>query len=275
MTQPASTIAQAEAIFPGAARLPLRRRVKAWLPAGVAVSLMLFLAQDLGLAPATFLSGLARLGGFFGSMWPPSDGGVFWRVVGALAETFAMAFAGTSIAVVLSVPLGLIGAKTIVPFAPVHFLVRRTFDFFRGVPALVWALVFVSAFGLGPFAGVVALVLADIPMMSKLYAEAFENVDPKPAEGMRSAGIDKLRTIRFATVPQVLPVLASQALYFLESNFRNAAVLGIVGAGGIGFELEERIRIFAFDQVIFIILLYMLCVTGLDTISSKIRARLV
>ena len=275
MTQPASTIAQAEAIFPGAARLPLRRRVKAWLPAGVAVSLMLFLAQDLGLAPATFLSGLARLGGFFGSMWPPSDGGVFWRVVGALAETFAMAFAGTSIAVVLSVPLGLIGAKTIVPFAPVHFLVRRTFDFFRGVPALVWALVFVSAFGLGPFAGVVALVLADIPMMSKLYAEAFENVDPKPAEGMRSAGIDKLRTIRFATVPQVLPVLASQALYFLESNFRNAAVLGIVGAGGIGFELEERIRIFAFDQVLFIILLYMLCVTGLDTISSKIRARLV
>ena len=275
MTQPASTIAQAEAIFPGAARLPLRRRVKAWLPAGVAISLMLFLAQDLGLAPATFLSGLARLGGFFGSMWPPSDGGVFWRVVGALAETFAMAFAGTSIAVVLSVPLGLIGAKTIVPFAPVHFLVRRTFDFFRGVPALVWALVFVSAFGLGPFAGVVALVLADIPMMSKLYAEAFENVDPKPAEGMRSAGIDKLRTIRFATLPQVLPVLASQALYFLESNFRNAAVLGIVGAGGIGFELEERIRIFAFDQVIFIILLYMLCVTGLDTISSKIRARLV
>ena len=121
----------------------------------------------------------------------------------------------------------------------------------------------------------IALVLADIPMMSKLFAEAFENVDPKPAEGMRAAGVGPVRTIRFALLPQVLPVLASQSLYFLESNFRNAAVLGIVGAGGIGFELEERIRIFAFDQVVFIIILYMICVAVLDTISGRLRARLV
>ncbi|MEL6488193.1 MAG: ABC transporter permease subunit, partial [Pseudomonadota bacterium] len=84
---------------------------------------------------------------------------------------FAMAFSGTSISVLLSIPLGLVGAKTIVSFGPLHFAIRRFFDFFRGVPALVWALVFVSAFGLGPFAGVIALVLADIPVMSKLYAE--------------------------------------------------------------------------------------------------------
>ncbi|MEL6488192.1 MAG: ABC transporter permease subunit [Pseudomonadota bacterium] len=103
----------------------------------------------------------------------------------------------------------------------------------------------------------------------------FENVDPKPGEGMRASGSGFLGTIRYATLPQVLPIMASQALYFLESNFRNAAVLGIVGAGGIGFELEERIRIFAFDQVIFIIILYMNCATTLDTVSGKIRARLV
>lgn len=275
MSTHASLVDEAEAILPGAAVLPLSRQVKAWLPGVVGVAAMLLLAINLDLKPDTLLTGLSRLGSFFAAMWPPSDGGNLGRIINSLAETFAMAFAGTSIAVVLSVPLGLIGAKTIVPFGPVHFLIRRTFDFFRGIPALVWALIFVSAFGLGPFAGVIALVIADIPVMSKLYAEAFENVDPKPGEGMRAAGSGHLRTIRYATLPQVLPVMASQALYFLESNFRNAAVLGIVGAGGIGFELEERIRIFAFDQVIFIIILYMICVAGLDTISGKIRAQLV
>ncbi len=275
MTSSSTVIDHAEAIYPGAARLPVKRQVMAWAPAVAGALLMLFLARELNLAPDTFLTGLGRLGAFFAAMWPPSDGGALGRIVGALAETFAMAFAGTSIAVVLSVPLGIIGAKTIVPFGPLHFAIRRTFDFFRGIPALVWALVFVSAFGLGPFAGVIALVLADIPVMSKLYAEAIEGVDPKPAEGMRAAGLDRVRTIRFAVLPQVLPLMASQALYFLESNFRNAAVLGIVGAGGIGFELEERIRIFAFDQVIFIIILYMICVTALDTVSGRIRARLV
>ena len=275
MTASLSHIEQAEAIMPGAAVVPVSRRLRALVPAIFGLLAMCLLASDLGLTPDTFLTGISRLGKFLGSMWPPTDGGHLPRILNSLAETFAMAFAGTSIAVVLSVPLGLVGAKTIVSFGPLHFLIRRFLDFFRGVPALVWALVFVSAFGLGPFAGVIALVLADIPVMSKLYAEAFENVDPKPGEGMRAAGSGHLRTIRFATLPQVLPVMASQALYFLESNFRNAAVLGIVGAGGIGFELEERIRIFAFDQVIFIIILYMICVTALDTISGKIRARLV
>lgn len=275
MTSPSSDIAKAEQILPGSAVLPLSRRVRAWAPATLAVLAMLLLAIDLNLTPATFLSGLSRLGGFFASMWPPTDGGNLGRIVSSLAETFAMAFAATSMAVLISAPLGLIGAKTIVSFGPLHFGIRRIFDFFRGIPVLVWALVLVSAFGLGPFAGVIALVLADIPMMSKLFAEAFENVDPKPAEGMRASGVGPLRTIRFALLPQVLPVLASQSLYFLESNFRNAAVLGIVGAGGIGFELEERIRIFAFDQVIFIILLYMVCVAVLDTISGRLRARLV
>lgn len=275
MNMSPSFVQQAEEIMPGAAVLPIGRRLRAWVPAIVTVVVMLSLAISLDLTPATFFRGVGRLGGFFASMWPPTDGGQLGRILGSIAQTFAMAFAGTSIAVVVSIPFGLIGAKTIVPFAPVHFIIRRIFDFFRGVPVLVWALVLVSAFGLGPFAGVIALVLADIPTMSKLYAEAFENVDPKPAEGMRAAGVGHLTTIRFAIFPQVFPVLSSLALYFLESNFRNAAVLGIVGAGGIGFELEERIRIFAFDEVMFIIVLYMVCVAALDLISGKIRARLV
>lgn len=166
-----SLIEQAEAIVPGAAVVPIGRRIRAWLPVLIGVLVMVLLALDLKLTPDTFLTGLSRLGKFLGSMWPPNDGGQLTRILNALAETFAMAFSGTSISVLLSIPLGLVGAKTIVSFGPLHFAIRRFLDFFRGVPALVWALVFVSAFGLGPFAGVIALVLADIPVMSKLYAE--------------------------------------------------------------------------------------------------------
>ena len=185
-----------------------------------------------------------------------------------------MAVAGTALAIVAALPLGLLGAKTVVSNGLLHFLFRRCLDIFRGVPALVWALIFISAFGLGPFAGVVALAFADIPNLAKLFAETLENCDRGPVEGARASGVSKILEIRFGLVPQVAPVLASQCLYYLESNFRHAAVLGIVGAGGIGFELDERIRIFAFDQVAYIVLLYMLCVAALDFVSRQLRARL-
>jgi len=155
-----------------------------------------------------------------------------------------------------------------------HFALRRVLDWFRGVPALVWALILVSAFGLGPFGGVIALALADAPNLAKLFSEAIENCDEKPMDGARAAGVSPLMVMRFGLAPQVAPVMASQVLFFLEGNFRNAAVLGIVGAGGIGFELEERIRVFAFDQAAFIILLYMLGVAMLDAFSQKLRAKL-
>ena len=155
-----------------------------------------------------------------------------------------------------------------------HFVFRRSLDWFRGVPSLVWALILVSAFGLGPFGGVIALALADIPSLAKLFSEAIENADEKPLDGVRAAGVSPLMALRYGLAPQVVPVMASQVLFFLESNFRNAAELGIVGAGGIGFELEERIRIFAFDQVVFIIGLYMICVAALDMVSQSLRQRL-
>jgi phosphonate transport system permease protein len=142
------------------------------------------------------------------------------------------------------------------------------------VPALVWALIFVAAFGLGPFGGVLALAIADLPGLAKLYAEAIENVDEKPIDGLRSAGAAPPVVLRYGLLPQVTPIMASQTLFYLESNFRNAAVLGIVGAGGIGFELEERIRVFAFDEVAFIVILYVICVAALDTFSQRLRQRL-
>jgi phosphonate transport system permease protein len=238
------------------------------------VAVLAAMVVDLQLAPRAIFAGVGKLGRFAHAAFPPSDGGQLIRILRAMVETFAMAFAGTVLAAVAAAPLGLIGAKTVVGQPVLHFLFRRALDWFRGVPSLVWALILVSAFGLGPFGGVIALALADIPRLAKLFSEAIENGDERPIEGVRSAGVSPLMALRYGLAPQVAPVIASQCLFFLESNFRNAAVLGIVGAGGIGFELQERIRVFAFDEAAFIIILYMVCVAALDALSQRLRANL-
>ncbi|WP_374569881.1 phosphonate ABC transporter, permease protein PhnE [Phenylobacterium sp.] len=268
------TRVRAAQLAPAALSPSLPKRVWRLLLLVLAAAAVVQMGRDLDLAPGALMKGTDKLALFLGAMVPPTSGGMLVRIVKALGETFAMAFAGTVLAAVTALPLGVVGAKTIVRNPVAHFVFRRFLDLFRGVPALVWALILVSAFGLGPFAGVVALALADIPHLAKLFAEAIENCDPKPAEGVRAAGAPPLAVMRYSLAPQVTPVIASQCLFFLEGNFRSAAVLGIVGAGGIGFELEERIRIFAFDQAAFIILLYMAGVATLDLISRELRKRL-
>lgn len=274
MTTPAD-YAQALRIAPNALRrAPLERLVRI---AGIGLLLAGFVAMciNVDLTPSVFTKGFAKMMGFLSGMFPPTANGGEVRILTALGATFAMAVAGTALAVAGAVPLGLLGAKTVVGQPVLHFIIRRTFDIFRGIPALVWALMLIVAFGLGPFGGVIALALSDLPRLAKLYAEALENADGRPQEGIRAAGGGALEAIRFGLLPQVLPVMSSQSLYVLESNFRNAAILGIVGAGGIGYELEERIRIFAFDQVAWIVIAYVICVMMLDWVSEKIRTHLI
>ena len=265
---------QALAIAPTAFRPAWPKRLRGLAATLVGLAVLTAMAIDLQLAPGALAKGFDKLGLFLGQMVPPSSGGQTVRILKALAETFAMAFAGTVIAALVALPLGIVGAKTVVRNGVIHFVFRRFLDIFRGVPALVWALILVSAFGLGPFAGVIALALADIPNLSKLFSESLENADQRPIEGVRSAGAPPSAVMRFGLAPQFAPVATSQTLFFLEGNFRNAGVLGIVGAGGVGFELEERIRIFAFDQAAFIILLYMIAVAALDSLSRWLRMRL-
>jgi phosphonate transport system permease protein len=270
-----SEFARALAIAPAIVRIPLSQRaanIGVWALLGLGFAI---LCLSVDVTPEAFAKGLGKLTVFMGNMFPPSAAGQEVRILSALAATFAMAVAGTFLAVLGALPLGLLGAKTVVSQPVIHFLLRRTFDVFRAIPALVWALILIVAFGLGPFGGVIALALSDIPRLAKLYAEAIENCDLKPQEGIRASGGNGGMALRFGLVPEVVPVMASQSLYMLESNFRNAAILGIVGAGGIGFELEERIRIFAFDQVAWIVIAYVICVMALDTVSEKVRSRLV
>lgn len=269
-----SAMQRALAVAPRALRPSWRNRGVRVLVTAAALALLGAMAADLGLSVETIIAGAGKFGRFLAHMIPPSDGGDLPRILRSLGETFAMAFAGTVLAALVALPLGVVGAKSVVGQPALHFAFRRALDIFRGVPALVWALIFVAAFGLGPFGGVLALAIADVPSLAKLFAEAIENADEKPIEGLRSAGAAPPVILRYGLLPQVAPIMASQTLFYLEGNFRHAAVLGIVGAGGIGFELEERIRIFAFDEVSFIVILYVLCVAALDLVSRHVRGRL-
>jgi phosphonate transport system permease protein len=186
-----------------------------------------------------------------------------------------MAFLGTLIATVVSIPLGFMGAKNIVANILFHFSFRRIFDGIRGVDALIWALIFVNVVGLGPFAGIMAIAVSDIGTLSKLFAEAIENIDPKQVEGVHASGAGRVQTIRFAVFPQIFPIIMSNALYYFESNIRSATILGVVGAGGIGLQLSDRIRVNNWDEAAFIILLILATVGIIDTGSKEIRNRMI
>ena len=226
-------------------------------------------------SPTRIWDGLSKLGFLVRFMWPPSDGGAFWEHAQAMAETLAMAFLGTVVAAVVALPLGFLGAKNIVPNWLFHFSLRRGFDTLRGIDSLVWALIFVSAVGMGPFAGVLAIAVSDVMVFSKLFAEAIENVERKQIEGVRSAGAGDVQTLRLAVFPQVFPVMLSHLLYFFEGNVRSATILGIVGAGGIGLQLSDRIRISNWDEAAFIILMILATVAVIDNLSRRIRMKLI
>ncbi|MDP3255066.1 phosphonate ABC transporter, permease protein PhnE [Bosea sp. (in: a-proteobacteria)] len=219
------------------------------------------------------LSGLSNLGTFVVLMLPP-DPGSFARAiifVKALFETIAIAFLGTILAAILAFPLGFIAARNVVANKIVHFFARRSLDTVRGVDALIWALIWINVVGLGPFAGMLAIMTSDLGAFGKLYSEAIESADRKPVEGVTSMGGNKLHEIRFGLIPQVLPVIASQVLYYIESNTRSSTIIGIVGAGGIGLYLAETIRTLEWQQVSFLILLILAAVTAIDFLSSKLR----
>ncbi|HVZ06873.1 phosphonate ABC transporter, permease protein PhnE [Rhodopila sp.] len=193
----------------------------------------------------------------------------------SMLETVAMAYLGTLLGSMIALPLGFLGARNVIPNAVFRFLTRRIFDGFRGLDQLIWALVFVRAMGLGPIAGILAIAVADAGTLAKLFSEAIENIDRKPIEGITSVGAGRLAVLRYAYLPQVMPVMVSQTLYLIESNTREATILGLVGAGGIGLRLSERIQINAWDQVAYIIVLILVTVALIDTASRYLRMRLI
>ncbi|WP_237216586.1 phosphonate ABC transporter, permease protein PhnE [Falsiroseomonas oryziterrae] len=268
-------IALARARVPAAFADPWHRRALRW---GLWLGLIAWIALTawaFDITPQRIANGLGNLGVIVGLMIPPSPGEHWDEIARSMAETVAMAFLGTFVAALVAVPLGFLGAGNVVTNWLFHFSLRRLFDGFRGIDQLIWALVFVRAVGLGPLAGVMAIAVADVAVLAKLYAEAIENAERRQMEGVRAVGAKPSLVVRFGLLPQVFPVMLAQALYFVESNTRSASVLGIVGAGGIGLSIAERIRIRAWDEVAFIIICLLVTVAVIDILSARIRVRLI
>lgn len=230
---------------------------------------------ELDVTVERLLKGFSKLGDVFGLMVPPESKGRTIEFMWAIAETVAMAFLGTLIASILAVPLALLGARNVMPIGPIRFFVRRSSDVVRGLDSLVWAIFFVGIVGLGPFAGILAIAMNDTGVLTKLYAEALENTDAEQSKGVRATGAGRIQALVFGVLPQVMPVFLANSLYFVESNVRSATILGVVGAGGIGFFLMDRMMISAWREVAYIILLVLVTVAIIDSISRLLRHRLI
>lgn len=198
-----------------------------------------------------------------------------WQTyAGEMIVTIQIAVWGTALAVLLGIPFAILSSANISPQWVVQ-PVRRLMDSFRAINEIVFALMFVVAVGLGPFAGVMALFVHNTGVIAKLFSEAVEAIDPRPVEGIRATGAHKLQEVIFGVVPQVIPLWSSLTLYRFETNVRSATVLGIIGAGGIGQSLFENIRSFQYAETATIIIIVVVSVMVLDLISARLRKMLV
>jgi phosphonate transport system permease protein len=185
--------------------------------------------------------------------------------------TLCIALWGTLLAIAIAVPLGLLGARNVSPHPVIHFAARRTMDVLRAVNEFVFALMFVTVVGLGPFAGMLALGIHTGGVLGKLLSETIEAIDPGQAEGVVAVGAGRLHVIAFGVVPRVMPNFLSYVLLRLESDVRSASVIGMVGGGGIGFYLWDTIRSFNDWEAATVILMIVAMVMCIDVVSSRIR----
>lgn len=196
-------------------------------------------------------------------------------IVGAIIETVQMAIIGTVIAVFLSAPFGLLAARNTAPHPLVYQFTRFLLNVNRAIPDLIFALIFVAAVGLGPFGGVLALAIGSIGFMGKLYAEAIEAIDPQQVLAVRATGATRLQSFVYSVVPQALPLIASYSLYLFELNVRAASILGLVGAGGVGFIIGKYMSLFQYRRLMGALILIIVTVTIIDRCSDYLRKRII
>lgn len=217
--------------------------------------------------------GLPRLARWAARAWPPDLSEIGVLAMRA-AETVAMGTVGTSFGALIALPVCLLAARTVTPSPILRWPARGLLNALRGIDSFVFALILVAAVGLGPFAGVLGLALHAAGSIAKLWSETLETAEPGPVEAVTMSGAGRLKVIRYALLPDVLPSLSSITLYFWEWSIRASTVLGVVGAGGIGQELKNSVDLLAFDRVLTILLLILVMVTVIDCISAWLRRRL-
>lgn len=228
-----------------------------------------------GISEQQLIMGNSKISSYFLHMFVWRD---FWNwpfayYFSQIGITLAIVFGGTLTASVVALPLSFLAARNVMtgPFGVIAIMMRRIFDVLRGVDMAIWGMIFVRAVGLGPLAGVMAVFVQDLGLFGKLFAESHEAADRKPTRGLTSLGANQVQKHRFAIFTQSFPTFLALSLYQLESNTRSAAVLGFVGAGGIGLVYAENMRLWNWDVVTFITLLLVVIVMVMDKVSSVLR----
>jgi phosphonate transport system permease protein len=262
-----------------------RKRLKATVAAAVFFAALVIAAIGAEVNLRTLFSYFGNFVSYFDRILTLEDGARVWTNIGEwfwgwqkwlklLGETILISYVGTLIGAVLAFALNFLAARNTSPAPWLRFVVRRLLEFARTVPGIVFALIFVIAFGLGPMAGVLAIAIHSTGALGKLFSEIVENADMKPVEGVRSTGASWLSCMRFAVLPQVTAGYASYALLRFEINVREASVMGFVGAGGIGQELVVAIRKFYYSDVSAILVTIIVTVFVIDIMTGWVRGRL-
>lgn len=223
---------------------------------------------------AKLASGMPNFIELMGRMLPP-DVDILPELVGPMIETLEMALLGTTIPIFFALPLAFLSAVNTTPHPMVSVVVRTFIGALRTVPELIWAMVLVTAVGLGPFPGVIALTLHSIGGLGKFYYEAIEATDPGVMEAMEAAGASRSRVILYGVMPNVLPLMMSSTLFYWEYNNRASTVLGLVGAGGIGLTLTHSLQDFRYTEVMTCLILIVLILVVIDRFSAFLRARII
>lgn len=247
------------------------------LRAACLVALLVLLAASARLAQVDLgrlIEGLPKLGHWLATAWPPKLDEVpifLWRT----AETVAMAAVGTAIATLLAVPMALLASRNLTPWPRLYLPARWLLNGLRGIDSFVFALLFVAAVGLGPFAGVLGIALHTWGSAGKFMADTIESAPLGPMQAVETTGAGRLIAARYALIPEVLPAILSSTLYLFEFNVRASTVLGVVGAGGIGQELKNSMDLLDFARLATIIAIVLLVVTAIDQVAAWLRRRLV
>ncbi len=238
------------------------------------ISVLTFIAIDLEINFIELFSDSSKyFGDIFSRMLPP-DFSNFKNLVYAMLETIEIAFLGTFIAIALSIPVGLFSARNLAPNYVVFLVARIITIFFRAIPEFIIAMILVIAIGFGAMPGVLALGIHTMGFLAKFYAEDIEHVNKGPIEALKSSGASKTQIISFAIIPQIIPSFVANNLYILDRNIRMATMLGIVGAGGIGYELQSSFRMFEYQKVSAIIIIIFITIFLIDHLSSFIRSKI-
>ncbi|MFV0452968.1 MAG: phosphonate ABC transporter, permease protein PhnE [Propioniciclava sp.] len=252
-----------------AVRVP-RTRFLIGVPVAVAVLVWSLYGAEVNLT--RLATGSVRMADFLGRLWPPDFSGI-GTIVRLLIETLQMAIVGTVLGALLSLLMAFGAAANIAP-PWLYYPCRWTMNIIRSIPDLVFALMFVSAVGLGPFAGILAMTLGSVGSIGKVFAEAMEAVDQGPMTAIEAVGASKRQLIHYGIVPQAAPLLVSYTLLLFEGNVRGATILGLVGAGGIGLELTTAMRMYDYGHLSAIVICIIALVTAIDQASAFVRKKI-